>query len=836
MVNFSTKYLVLLVLLSIGSLRSFAQSDQYLHFDGVDDYTELPNAAAPLNGSNTITMAGWFYTDALVYGQGMMSIRGGGNGTGEMYVIQLSNGKLECRVTTSTGLKHYETPNNTIVPGTWQHIAWVLDVNTVKLFVNGSLVGSTSSTGTFQSTDKPFTIGRCIVSNLNFYFGGRADEVSLWSKALTATEIQDMMANELSGTETGLVSYYKFNQGFPGGNNASITHLASENGTAMDAILHNFALSGNTSNFNGTLQNGAQMISFPPVDNKLITAAPITLNAITTSGLPVSYTVQSGPATVSGNTLTLDGTAGTVTVTASQAGDGTYNPAPDVTISFEVLDPDAVLVNSVVTHPLAGNVYAPNLTPVQIAVRADIAFPELFSVQSISATVDGSAITLTDHGNGFFTGWWTPSAYGVHEVIVTGVNNHNASSSSTLTFNLASGASDIIATATDQAWVKGDISVVIQESDLPSHIGAYDRIIGKLNIECPTGGCDPWDRVSHVEVQGKNGEWYEIIRYLTPYGVACNSEIDLTDFSSLLLGKTKFRVSLGTQGNGFLYTLTLEYRAGAPANAYSFIQKIWNNTYQFGDMANLQPYEHRTATLDNNAQAAKIKLVATGHGWGDNNTGNAAEFQRNIHHIWVNGTQTFAHDNWNTCNPNPDGCSPQFGTWTYNRAGWCPGSIAQFFTYDMTNYLSAGTPIDLRYVLDEGYVDYCHPNNPNCVSGTTCADCNDNFNPHLITTSYFISFANAPTGGSLDLPNVAANKMSIFPNPSTGKFYMDFGRTINDATIKVYDIAGRTVHQQALDKGSSTVEIRLNGTPAGVYMVTLIENGKKVTTKRLIIE
>ena len=44
----------------------------------------------------------------------------------------------------------------------------------------------------------------------------------------------------------------------------------------------------------------------------------------------------------------------------------------------------------------------------------------------------------------------------------------------------------------------------------------------------------------------------QIIRYLTPYGVSCQSDIDLTDFSSLLRGKTKFRVNLGTQGNGFL--------------------------------------------------------------------------------------------------------------------------------------------------------------------------------------------------------------------------------------------------------------------------------------------
>jgi len=46
----------------------------------VNDYTELPAAAQYLTGLNTVSMTGWFKTDALTYGQGMMSIRGGGTG------------------------------------------------------------------------------------------------------------------------------------------------------------------------------------------------------------------------------------------------------------------------------------------------------------------------------------------------------------------------------------------------------------------------------------------------------------------------------------------------------------------------------------------------------------------------------------------------------------------------------------------------------------------------------------------------------------------------------------------------------------------------------------
>jgi hypothetical protein len=53
------------------------------------------------------------------------------------------------------------------------------------------------------------------------------------------------------------------------------------------------------------------------------------------SGLPVSLSVLSGPATLGGNTLTLTGT-GTVVLAANQVGNSNYLPATHVTTSFTV--------------------------------------------------------------------------------------------------------------------------------------------------------------------------------------------------------------------------------------------------------------------------------------------------------------------------------------------------------------------------------------------------------------------------------------------------------------------------------------------------------------------
>lgn len=827
---------VLPLLLAAGVL--FSQSNQYLHFDRIDDFVEVPNASQYIAGSNAISMAGWFYTDQLAYGQGMMGFRGGGTGNGEMYLIQLDNGTLECRFINTNGFFEYVAPAFTILPEVWQHVAWVYDGAQVQLFIDGVLKGSTPASGTITSTNRPFGIGKSIFGSFNFVFGGRMDEVTLWNKALTATDIQDMMANELTGAEPGLQLYYKFNQGVPGEDNTSISKLISEVEPGVrDGNLINFALTGNTSNFGGTLNNSFQAITFPQIPNKLISSPPFELQASASSGLDVVYEVVSGPALVTGNIVTLTGTPGQVTIKASQPGNGVFDPAADLFNSFQVLDPATFVPVTDARSPLPGVVFVPNLGPIQLAAISTIDYNDIFSVSGVEFKVNGETIAAKDWGNNHYTGWWTPPAYGSYTLEIVATHNLGSSSVETVNFNVVQDATDMIANAGQEVWLDVNVGTQVVEAELPCYAGAFDEITATLDITCPPGGCDPWDRVSGIEVKGHNGEWYEIIRYITPYGVACGSSIDLTDFMSLLQGKVAFRFYLGTQGNGFEYTLNLSYKEGIPAQAYSTVTRMWYKTYPFGDPANLQPCEVFEVEFPENTETAMIKLVATGHGWGDNNTGNAAEFHRDIHHIHLNGTQTFAQDNWLDCNPNPDGCQPQNGTWFYDRAGWCPGAIAPWFDYNMTPFVGSGK-IEYKYIFDEDYMDVCHPNNPNCFSGIHCPNCDDGFNPHLIVASYLISKGNSPleeavTGAFEALQRDFA--FLVFPNPSSGVFNLKWEEQAAGATIRVFNTLGRAIHMQQLEGPANTAVLNLQQLAKGIYFVQIdTEKGKGI--RRIVVE
>ena len=85
----------------------------------------------------------------------------------------------------------------------------------------------------------------------------------------------------------------------------------------------------------GQPQQQPQTITFPNPGTQTYGGAPVTLTATASSGLPVTYTVIAGAATVSGNVLTITG-AGTVTVQANQAGNEQWQAAPPVNDTFTV--------------------------------------------------------------------------------------------------------------------------------------------------------------------------------------------------------------------------------------------------------------------------------------------------------------------------------------------------------------------------------------------------------------------------------------------------------------------------------------------------------------------
>ncbi|OWY24852.1 hypothetical protein C7N43_15525, partial [Sphingobacteriales bacterium UPWRP_1] len=171
---------------------------------------------------------------------------------------------------------------------TWTHIAYVLTGTQIIFYVNG------------VADAKPYTHNTGSTGSLyvGSYFGATGqtvDEVRIWNTARTQAQIQGSMGTELSGSEAGLVAYYKFNQGTAGGNNAGITTLNAT--TGQNGTLVSFGLNGPSSNWVAGL-------TFPLFTNNAPSVYPVGTTTVTWTATDAA-----------GNTATC---SQTVTVTDNQ--------------------------------------------------------------------------------------------------------------------------------------------------------------------------------------------------------------------------------------------------------------------------------------------------------------------------------------------------------------------------------------------------------------------------------------------------------------------------------------------------------------------------------------
>lgn len=481
----------------------------------------------------------------------------------------------------------------------------------------------------------------------------------------------------------------------------------------------------------------------------------------------------------------------------------------------------------------------PALNPYLLCANATI--DSGLSISSIAFYVDG-VLQTSSFSNNSQKCWWTPASYGPHTVEIRATGSNGNVTSETVNVNVVNTASTTNVQAFQNGLINFDGSGASQwyygTYTLPQSVGAYNSIMANFSVTCPsvTGGCDDWDRLAWVQIKNPDGQWVELFRYITPYGVACNHSIDVTDYESLLQGEVEFRMYIETWGTGgWNINLNLNYTQGAPTYLYSSVEEVWQGNYNFGDMANLQPVPAKQITAPQNTLNMKFRLVTTGHGWGSNNTGNAAEFYNATHNLQVNGANTFTQALWTDCDPNPNGCNGQAGTWQYSRAGWCPGAISAPYFYDLTPYISAS--FNFGYQFRTFYRDYCHPNNPSCVSGTTCADCNDGYNPYYRVGAYMIYKGNVPLQTlSANEFALSENKIMVYPNSNNGIFKINLDNDMTDLVVNVINISGQSIKTYYFKNKEhlSNYTFDLSSVSKGTYFLKIYDKKSSFSSKIII--
>ena len=210
---------VLTLLTTLIAARAPAQvgPGSALTFDGLNDYAYI--GSPPLSNSWTLEL--WVNRQsstnwaATLLDDGVTSVR----------LEQFQYTRLVGF--TRYGVKDHTFPY-TISPGTWVHLALVSDTNT-HLYVDGVLNSSVPST-----IELPMKVLGALTnaSGVTYPLKASLDEVRIWNVARSAEQIRTNRNRALTGTEPGLVAYWRCDEG-------AGTTLADATGNGHTATLIN---------------------------------------------------------------------------------------------------------------------------------------------------------------------------------------------------------------------------------------------------------------------------------------------------------------------------------------------------------------------------------------------------------------------------------------------------------------------------------------------------------------------------------------------------------------------------------------------------------------------
>ncbi len=186
------------------------QKGKALDFDGISDYVQVADSA-DLKGMSELSLEAWIKPDA--YPQYAGIIAKWTYPTRMQYILgYFSAGNISFWVGSDTAGDMLTVPQPSV--GVWTHVAAVFRGGaTLEIFYNGTSQGNKpTAVASIGATVEPLYIGK-----YNGYeFDGTIDEVRVYNRTLSVTEIQEHYSagtGQYGRPETGLVAGWHFDEG-----------------------------------------------------------------------------------------------------------------------------------------------------------------------------------------------------------------------------------------------------------------------------------------------------------------------------------------------------------------------------------------------------------------------------------------------------------------------------------------------------------------------------------------------------------------------------------------------------------------------------------------------
>ncbi len=204
---------IFLVLLFIASVALMFGANNCLDFDGNDFVNCGSDASLKIGGD--LTMSAWINFDSnnAVDRYILNNYDTAANGKWIMLLTNDTGPRIEFAVDDGSTVSRATYPLSNIDTGTWYHVVGVRDYGTsLKLYVNGEEVGSGVDNTGDSTSNKDFYIGQRSDTG-GLYFDGLLDNVRIYNRVLTGSEVSDLYDNEASGPTNNLVAHWTFDEG-----------------------------------------------------------------------------------------------------------------------------------------------------------------------------------------------------------------------------------------------------------------------------------------------------------------------------------------------------------------------------------------------------------------------------------------------------------------------------------------------------------------------------------------------------------------------------------------------------------------------------------------------
>jgi lysophospholipase L1-like esterase len=208
-------------------------------------------------------------------------------------------------------------------------------------------------------------------------------------------------------------------------------------------------------------------ISFS-VGSHLTTDAPFTVAATSNSSGAFTYAVTSGPATVSGSTITLTGSAGTVVLGASEAAATGYTTGT-ASASFAVTAPSSPIAPTITLASIPSKFTTD--APFTVSATSNSSGALTYSIASGPATISGTTVTLTGSAG--------TVVVGVSQASATGYTSGSTSGSFAVTVPSSSGNLFVPGTVTMD-------SLLVASNGTVSGVGASFYVSAEMAVTAGT--------------------------------------------------------------------------------------------------------------------------------------------------------------------------------------------------------------------------------------------------------------------------------------------------------------------------------------------------------------